>query len=207
MPTFEHENSAFPRQDSSMKFLLAAVDREPGRRIRGQLVCLARHARSGHASSAARAPWDRGAQCAWPDGWNTRHRWHGRHDGFGAAVRRGAGEVFRCPVRTAPCHVRGRQLRRGGGQPGMAGSGTAQFWLAAASVLNIGIALFCTLALALHARDIPARLRRLVWRALTRRALSAPGFFLFFPPGEEAAKPVIADGPDEDEKPPKMRRR
>jgi len=88
-----------------------------------------------------------------------------------------------------------------------------QFWLGAAGVfltalLNIGVAFFGALALALHAREVPPRSRRLVWRALARRMLSAPGFYFFSPPQEnDADKAAIESGPQEVEKPPKIRRR
>ncbi|HTN67306.1 MAG TPA: preprotein translocase subunit TatB [Burkholderiaceae bacterium] len=60
---------------------------------------------------------------------------------------------------------------------------TPQFWLALAGVgvtglLNIGVGFGCALMLALSARELPGRTRRLVLRALLRRMLAAPRFFL-----------------------------
>jgi site-specific recombinase len=60
---------------------------------------------------------------------------------------------------------------------------TPEFWLAAGGVgvtgvLNIGAGFACALGLALAAREVPKPLRRLVLRALLRRMLAAPGYFL-----------------------------
>lgn len=59
-----------------------------------------------------------------------------------------------------------------------------QFWLAALGVvtiglLNVGVAFGFALTLALQARDVPARVRRLVVRAVLRRLTASPHFFLF----------------------------
>jgi len=61
---------------------------------------------------------------------------------------------------------------------------SAEFWLAAAGImvigmLNVGVAFACALALALRARDVPTRLRRLVFRAVLRRFSASPRSFLF----------------------------
>ncbi|WP_084199893.1 preprotein translocase subunit TatB [Noviherbaspirillum autotrophicum] len=58
------------------------------------------------------------------------------------------------------------------------------FWLAIAGVgfsgvLNVGVALACALMLALRARDVPGRTRRLVFRSVVRRMVAAPRVFLF----------------------------
>jgi len=58
-----------------------------------------------------------------------------------------------------------------------------QFWLAAAGVLcigllNVGVAFVCALGLALRARDIPRRGRRLVLRMVLRRIVLQPLAFL-----------------------------
>jgi site-specific recombinase len=59
-----------------------------------------------------------------------------------------------------------------------------QFWLAAAGLaaiglLNLGVAFSCALALALRARDVPRRQRRMAFRALWRRCLLRPLEFLW----------------------------
>jgi site-specific recombinase len=61
---------------------------------------------------------------------------------------------------------------------------TPAFWLAVGGVvltalLNVGIAFGCALALALRAREVPRRIRRLVFRMVMRRFISAPYDFLF----------------------------
>ena len=65
-----------------------------------------------------------------------------------------------------------------------------QFWLAVAGIasigiLNVGVSFACALTLALRARDVPARIRRLVFRAVLRRFSASPRSFLF----PEAAAP------------------
>ncbi|HEX7634440.1 MAG TPA: site-specific recombinase [Noviherbaspirillum sp.] len=60
---------------------------------------------------------------------------------------------------------------------------SAEFWLAAGGLavtglLNVGVAFACALALALHARDVPGRTRRLVFRAVLRRFVASPRVFL-----------------------------
>ena len=61
---------------------------------------------------------------------------------------------------------------------------TPEAWLAAAGVLligllNVGVAFGCALMLALRAREVPARVRRLVLRTVLRRFTAAPAAFLF----------------------------
>jgi site-specific recombinase len=59
-----------------------------------------------------------------------------------------------------------------------------QFWLAlcgiaAIGVLNVGVAFACAMQLALRAREIPTRIRRVVFRAVLRRMTASPlSFFL-----------------------------
>lgn len=74
---------------------------------------------------------------------------------------------------------------------GWQGFVTPEFWLAAAGIfviglLNVGVAFACSLALALRARDVPARVRRLVFRAVLRRFTASPHAFLF-PEGRAGA--------------------
>ena len=64
-----------------------------------------------------------------------------------------------------------------------------EFWLAVGGValtglLNIGVAFACALSLALRAREVPPRIRRLVVRSLLRRLSASPATFLFAPSAE-----------------------
>ncbi|AEK62358.1 site-specific recombinase [Collimonas fungivorans] len=75
-----------------------------------------------------------------------------------------------------------------------------QFWLAVAgiasiAVLNVGVSFACALTLALRARDVPARIRRLVFRAALRRFSASPRSFLF---PERPAAPAAAPAPQAD---------
>lgn len=61
---------------------------------------------------------------------------------------------------------------------------TPAFWLALGGIvviglLNVGVAFGCALALALRAREVPPRTRRLVFRTVLRRLTRAPLSFLF----------------------------
>ncbi|WP_211467133.1 site-specific recombinase [Collimonas silvisoli] len=76
-----------------------------------------------------------------------------------------------------------------------------QFWLAIAGiacigVLNVGVSFACALTLALRARDVPARIRRLVFRAVLRRFSASPRSFLFpeRPAPASGATGPMADG-------------
>ncbi|PUA19272.1 site-specific recombinase [Glaciimonas sp. PCH181] len=58
------------------------------------------------------------------------------------------------------------------------------FWLAVAGIasiglLNVGVSFGCALVLALRAREVPVRIRRLVFRAVLRRFSASPRSFLF----------------------------
>lgn len=71
---------------------------------------------------------------------------------------------------------------------------TPQFWLACAGIvaiglLNVGVAFSCALALALRARDVPKRVRRLVFRAVLRRFTLTP--YIFFWPTKPESPAVI----------------
>jgi len=66
---------------------------------------------------------------------------------------------------------------------------TPAFWLAMAGIvaigfLNVGVAFSCALALALRARDVPKRVRRVVFRTVLRRFTFSPYVF-FWPTGME----------------------
>jgi site-specific recombinase len=64
---------------------------------------------------------------------------------------------------------------------------TSAFWLAAGGIvligiLNITVAFACALTLAMRAREVPARIRRLVFRTVLRRIAASPAAFLFVQP-------------------------
>jgi site-specific recombinase len=72
------------------------------------------------------------------------------------------------------------------------------FWLAAAGVLgtglfNVAVAFVCALSLAMHARGLSARARRLILRAVLRRFAARPGLYLLPQQGEVAAQPARAE--------------
>jgi site-specific recombinase len=80
-----------------------------------------------------------------------------------------------------------------------------QFWLACAGIvviglLNVGVAFSCALALALRARDVPTRVRRLVFRAVLRRFTLTPTIF-FWPGGQDnlASTPQSRMDPEPEE--------
>ncbi|MES2024105.1 MAG: site-specific recombinase [Pseudomonadota bacterium] len=91
---------------------------------------------------------------------------------------------------------------------------TPQFWLAcvgivAIGLLNVGVAFGCALALALRARDVPKRVRRLVFRAMLRRFTLTPYIF-FWPTQPESPVPVAQledDTQKEEEQAPERPRR
>jgi site-specific recombinase len=72
---------------------------------------------------------------------------------------------------------------------------TPEVWLAIAGILvigllNVGVAFSCSLILALRAREVPARVRRLVFRAMLRRFTASP--YAFFFPQQQTATPATA---------------
>jgi site-specific recombinase len=83
--------------------------------------------------------------------------------------------------------------------------GMPQFWLAwcgivAIGLLNVSVAFACAMMLALRAREIPARIRRVVFRAVLRRITVSPLSF-FFPVSVKGvdAKPVPSESEVEEE--------
>ncbi len=81
------------------------------------------------------------------------------------------------------------------GSIGWGALATPEFWRAAGGivligVLNVGVAFGCALALALRAREVTARVRRLVFRSVLRRISSAPRSFLF-PQKQDASLSVV----------------
>jgi site-specific recombinase len=76
-----------------------------------------------------------------------------------------------------------------------------EFWLAAAGILvigllNVGVAFACAMTLALQAREVPGRVRRLVLRAVLRRFTASPHSFLFPEKHEAVAEAEPADEPE-----------
>jgi site-specific recombinase len=78
-----------------------------------------------------------------------------------------------------------------------------EFWLASCGIaliglLNVGVAFSCALALALRSRDVPRRVRRVVFRSVLRRFAASPRSFLL--PEKHMATvtelPLPADAPD-----------
>jgi site-specific recombinase len=74
---------------------------------------------------------------------------------------------------------------------------STEFWLAFAGILaigllNVGVAFGCALTLALRAREVPGRVRRLVFRAVLRRFTASPLSFLF--PEKQQAAPAAQRG-------------
>lgn len=72
-----------------------------------------------------------------------------------------------------------------------------EFWLAVLGIavialLNVGTAFACTLTLALHAREVPSRIRRLVIRGVLRKLSTSPQTFLS-PQGHEAQTVASSD--------------
>lgn len=67
---------------------------------------------------------------------------------------------------------------------GWQGFVSREFWFAVTGIfviglLNVGVAFACALTLALRAREVPSRVRRLVFRAVLRRFTASPHAFLF----------------------------
>jgi site-specific recombinase len=101
-----------------------------------------------------------------------------------------------------PLDVRHVTLAAGGltaaaGSLGWPVLGSADFWLAVIGVLSIGllnvvVAFSCALTLALRAREVPVRVRRLVFRAVLRRFTASPLSFLF--PDRQPPAPEARDG-------------
>ena len=76
---------------------------------------------------------------------------------------------------------------------------TPAFWLAVAGIvviclLNVGVAFTCALVLALRARNIPARLRHLVYRRVLRKVVSHPQS-LFNVPGSAPSRAPVPPSP------------
>jgi site-specific recombinase len=103
-------------------------------------------------------------------------------------------------------------LTAAAGSLGWSVFGSADFWLAVLGVLwigalNVGVAFGCALTLALRAREVPARVRRLVYRAVLRRFAASP-LSLLLPdrqPARAEAKPAKAALPPSEERPRKWK--
>jgi len=79
---------------------------------------------------------------------------------------------------------------------------TPGFWLAvsgivAIGILNVAVSFACAMLLALRAREIPARIRRLVFRAVLRRMSASPLLF-FFPEKIAKASASSQSNPEQD---------
>ncbi|HJU70600.1 MAG TPA: preprotein translocase subunit TatB [Paucimonas sp.] len=75
------------------------------------------------------------------------------------------------------------------------------FWLALGGVmivplLNIGVAFACALSLALMARDVPARIRKIVFRTMARAMATSPRWFLL--PARPETEVMTMSVPDEE---------
>lgn len=88
-------------------------------------------------------------------------------------------------------------LATAAGSLGWASLVSSEFWLAllgivAIGLLNIGVAFGCALSLALYAREVPDRSRRLVLHAVLRRFAKSPSAFLLPPARENDAAALNA---------------
>lgn len=80
---------------------------------------------------------------------------------------------------------------------------TPAFWLALCGIavigiVNVGVAFGCAMLLALRAREIPARIRRVVFRAALRRFTVSPLSFFFPEKTSSASIKPIADAQDQE---------
>ncbi|GAB3543578.1 site-specific recombinase [Noviherbaspirillum agri] len=92
-------------------------------------------------------------------------------------------QFFGLPFDIRHVTVSAGELSAAAGSIGWSVVTSAEFWLALGGVvltgiLNVGIAVFCALALALRAREVPRRLRRKVYQAALQRILLASRSFL-----------------------------
>ncbi|OWY30180.1 preprotein translocase subunit TatB [Herbaspirillum robiniae] len=81
---------------------------------------------------------------------------------------------------------------------------TPEFWLAAGGVaitalLSVAVAFACALGLALRSRDLPRRMRRFAMRAVLRRFVVAPAFFILPERADAAAQDDADDEDGEDD--------
>ncbi|MDB5823950.1 MAG: preprotein translocase subunit TatB [Herminiimonas sp.] len=119
---------------------------------------------------------------------------------------------FGIPLGIRHVALAGGTLAAAAGSIGVGALSMPEFWLAVAGVmltgvLNISVAFVCSLVFGMHARAVPRRTRRLVWRALVRRLARSPGWFLF-PAKAQALPPAVVDVEDVDKvhRPPARRR-
>src|SRR5450830_2020225 len=82
---------------------------------------------------------------------------------------------------------------------------TPAFWLAVSGILligilNVGVAFACAMTLALRAREIPARIRRVVFRAVLRRFTASPLSFFFPEKATNASTRPVARESETEEK-------
>jgi site-specific recombinase len=120
------------------------------------------------------------------------------------------GQFFGLPPDVRHITLSAGLLAAAAGSLGWSVFASAPFWLALAGIalmalLNVGIAFGCTLTLALRARDVPGRTRRLVFRAVLRRFAASPLAFLL-PERQKAATAEPVRQPDAAGPPEKERR-
>jgi site-specific recombinase len=104
-------------------------------------------------------------------------------------------QFFGLPIDVRQLTLAGGSLTAAAASLGWSVLSMPAFWLALAGVaavglLNVGVAFGCALALALRAREVPRRARRLVFRTLLRRFVLSPHAFAF-PPGTAAVDASI----------------
>lgn len=154
---------------------------------------LAHHRRLVHALGAARAQ-------RWA-GWVERHV-AGIAGNVSLAFLLGMAPVlarfFGLPFDIRHVTLAAGELALAAGSLGWEIVAAREFWLATAGVasialLNIGVAFACALALALRARNTPARMRRRVYRSVLRRFIAAPHAFLF--PEHQGATLTVLPAP------------
>lgn len=110
------------------------------------------------------------------------------------------GHFFGLPLDVRHVTLSAGSLAAAAGSLGWSVFQTSQFWLAVAGILvtallNVGVAFGCAFILALRARDMPGRMRRMVWRTALRRFIKSPGTFLL--PEQQAVAAVPA--PEQEE--------
>jgi site-specific recombinase len=92
-------------------------------------------------------------------------------------------QFFGLPVDVRHVTLSAGVLTASAGGLGWSVLASAEFWLALGGVvligvMNVGVAFACALTLALRARDVPKRVRRIVFRAVLTRFAAAPRAFL-----------------------------
>jgi site-specific recombinase len=119
------------------------------------------------------------------------------------------GHFFGLPLDVRHVTLAAGSLTAAAGSLGWNVFAAPEFWLALAglvftALLNVGIASTCALTLALRARDVPARMRRLVFRAALRRVIASPLAWLLPERRPAAVAPPVpqpdAEAPQEEKR-------